>query len=111
MLTQSRPIDTDLILEVQDGASVINASLNPIRILAVDDHAIFRQGIVGFLADQDDLQLVADKPPKDFMKTLSPMGMISDAKDIAEVVVYLTEAGYVTGEVLHVDGGAHNGRW
>ncbi len=26
-------------------------------------------------------------------------------------VVYLTEAGHVTGEVLHVDGRAHAGRW
>jgi NAD(P)-dependent dehydrogenase (short-subunit alcohol dehydrogenase family) len=49
--------------------------------------------------------------PKDFMKTLSPMGTISDPKDIAEAVVYLTEARHVTGEVLHVDGGAHAGRW
>jgi NAD(P)-dependent dehydrogenase (short-subunit alcohol dehydrogenase family) len=49
--------------------------------------------------------------PKDFLKTLSPMGVISDAKDIADAVVYLTEARYVTGEVLHVDGGAHAGRW
>ena len=49
--------------------------------------------------------------PKDFLKTLSPMGTISDPKDIAEAVVYLTEAGHVTGEVLHVDGGAHVGRW
>ena len=31
-----------------------------IRILAVDDHAIFRQGITGLLADQPDLQLVAE---------------------------------------------------
>jgi NAD(P)-dependent dehydrogenase (short-subunit alcohol dehydrogenase family) len=49
--------------------------------------------------------------PKDFLKTLSPMGTISDAKDIADAVVYLTEAHYVTGEVLHVDGGAHAGKW
>jgi NAD(P)-dependent dehydrogenase (short-subunit alcohol dehydrogenase family) len=49
--------------------------------------------------------------PKDFLKTLSPMGTISDAKDIADAVVYLTEARNVTGEVLHVDGGAHAGRW
>ena len=49
--------------------------------------------------------------PKDFLKTLSPMGTISEAKDIAEAVVYLTEARNVTGEVLHVDGGAHVGRW
>ena len=49
--------------------------------------------------------------PKDFLKTLSPMGTISDAKEIADAVVYLTEARNVTGEVLHVDGGAHVGRW
>jgi NAD(P)-dependent dehydrogenase (short-subunit alcohol dehydrogenase family) len=49
--------------------------------------------------------------PRDFMKSLSPMGTISEAKDIAEAVVYLTEARHVTGEVLHVDGGAHAGRW
>jgi NAD(P)-dependent dehydrogenase (short-subunit alcohol dehydrogenase family) len=49
--------------------------------------------------------------PKDFLKTLSPMGTISDPKDIAEAVVYLTEARHVTGEVLHVDGGQHAGRW
>jgi len=49
--------------------------------------------------------------PKDFLKTLSPMGTISDVKDIADAVVYLTEAHQVTGEVLHVDGGAHSGKW
>jgi len=49
--------------------------------------------------------------PKDFLRTLSPMGTISDVKDIVDAVIYLTEAGQVTGEVLHVDGGAHSGRW
>jgi NAD(P)-dependent dehydrogenase (short-subunit alcohol dehydrogenase family) len=49
--------------------------------------------------------------PKAFLKTLSPMGTISDAKDIAEAVIFLTEARHITGEVLHVDGGAHAGRW
>lgn len=32
----------------------------PVRIMAVDDHAIFRQGIVGLLADQPDMELVAE---------------------------------------------------
>jgi NAD(P)-dependent dehydrogenase (short-subunit alcohol dehydrogenase family) len=49
--------------------------------------------------------------PKDFLKTLSPMGTISDVADIVEAVIYLTEARQVTGEVLHVDGGAHSGKW
>jgi NAD(P)-dependent dehydrogenase (short-subunit alcohol dehydrogenase family) len=49
--------------------------------------------------------------PKDFLKTLSPMGTISSASEIADAVVYLTEANTITGEVLHVDGGSHQGRW
>jgi len=49
--------------------------------------------------------------PKDLLKTFSPMGTISESKDVAEAVVYLTEARQVTGEVLHVDGGAHVGKW
>jgi NAD(P)-dependent dehydrogenase (short-subunit alcohol dehydrogenase family) len=49
--------------------------------------------------------------PKDFLKTLQPMGSISEVQDIVDAVVYLTEAKQVTGEVLHVDGGAHVGKW
>jgi len=49
--------------------------------------------------------------PKDFLKKLSPMGTISDVRDIVDAVLYLTEAKTVTGEVLHVDGGAHLGKW
>jgi NAD(P)-dependent dehydrogenase (short-subunit alcohol dehydrogenase family) len=45
------------------------------------------------------------------LRTLSPMGTIAEAKDVAEAVLYLAEARFVTGEVLHVDGGAHVGRW
>jgi NAD(P)-dependent dehydrogenase (short-subunit alcohol dehydrogenase family) len=44
-------------------------------------------------------------------KPRSAMGTISEPADIAEAVIYLTEAGHVTGEVLHVDDGAHVGRW
>jgi NAD(P)-dependent dehydrogenase (short-subunit alcohol dehydrogenase family) len=49
--------------------------------------------------------------PKDFLKTLAPMGTISTADEIASAVVYLAESRQITGEVLHVDGGAHNGKW
>jgi NAD(P)-dependent dehydrogenase (short-subunit alcohol dehydrogenase family) len=49
--------------------------------------------------------------PQDYLKTLTPMGTISAPKDIADAVIYLTEARQVTGEVLHVDGGAHVGKW
>jgi len=32
---------------------------------------------------------------------------VGDAEDVAEAVLYLAEAEYVTGEVIRVDGGAH----
>ena len=49
--------------------------------------------------------------PTDFLKGLSPMGVISSVQEIVDAVIYLTEAPHVTGEVLHVDGGAHVGKW
>ena len=49
--------------------------------------------------------------PKDFLKSLSPLGRMVDAQDIADAVLYLTEARQVTGELLRVDGGAHVGKW
>ena len=49
--------------------------------------------------------------PKDFLKRLSPMGNISTVQEIVDAVIYLIEAPHVTGEVLHVDGGAHIGKW
>jgi NAD(P)-dependent dehydrogenase (short-subunit alcohol dehydrogenase family) len=49
--------------------------------------------------------------PQDFLKTLQPMGQISSVQDIVDAIVYLSEAGQVTGEVLRVDGGSHVGKW
>ncbi|HTX37118.1 MAG TPA: SDR family oxidoreductase [Bryobacteraceae bacterium] len=51
------------------------------------------------------------KDPKEYMESLSPMGTIADVDDIVKAILYLTDARNVTGEVLHVDGGAHNGKW
>jgi NAD(P)-dependent dehydrogenase (short-subunit alcohol dehydrogenase family) len=60
-------------------------------------------GVVETPMHQDD--------PKAFLRTLQPMGQIADVQDIVDAIMYLTEAGQVTGEVLHVDGGAHIGKW
>ena len=59
---------------------------------------------------------VVDSPlhandPKEELQKQNPMGSISTVEDIAGAVVYLTEASHITGEVLHVDGGAHIGKW
>ena len=49
--------------------------------------------------------------PEEFLRTLSPLGTVAASQDIAEAVFFLTEASQVTGEVLHVDGGMHLGKW
>jgi NAD(P)-dependent dehydrogenase (short-subunit alcohol dehydrogenase family) len=59
---------------------------------------------------------VVDSPlhndePKDSLKAFQPMGRVVEIKDIVDAVLYLVEADQITGEVLHVDGGAHAGRW
>lgn len=48
---------------------------------------------------------------REHLRSLSPMGTIPDVDDIVGAIVYLTEARHVTGEVLNVDAGMHNGQW
>jgi NAD(P)-dependent dehydrogenase (short-subunit alcohol dehydrogenase family) len=49
--------------------------------------------------------------PKDSLKTRRPNGKIAGVKDVVDAVLYLARADQVTGEILHVDGGAHAGCW
>jgi NAD(P)-dependent dehydrogenase (short-subunit alcohol dehydrogenase family) len=49
--------------------------------------------------------------PKDALRSLNPMGVLSSVAEVVDAVLYLTEAQTVTGEILNVDGGAHVGRW
>jgi NAD(P)-dependent dehydrogenase (short-subunit alcohol dehydrogenase family) len=51
------------------------------------------------------------KTPQEVMESLSPMGRPSTSQEIADAVMYLTDATTVTGHTLFVDGGAHFGRW
>ena len=48
---------------------------------------------------------------KEALTIRQPMGKIAEVGDIVAAVLYLVRAVQVTGEVLHVDGGAHAGRW
>ena len=52
-----------------------------------------------------------DAEPMEVLETRQPMRRIASVNDIGDAIVYLTQACQVTGEVLHVDGGAHVGKW
>jgi len=47
----------------------------------------------------------------EFLAGLQPVGRMGEPQEIVDAVLYLEKAGFVTGEILHVDGGAHAGRW
>lgn len=46
----------------------------------------------------------------DFLDKLHPLGRMGEAQEVADAVLYLERAAFVTGETLHVDGGQHAGR-
>lgn len=50
-------------------------------------------------------------PPESYesIKERSPLGRIADIREITDAVLFLESAPSITGEVLHVDGGAHAG--
>jgi len=45
------------------------------------------------------------------LAALHPLGRMGEVQEIVDAVLYLESAAFVTGETLHVDGGAHAGRW
>lgn len=45
----------------------------------------------------------------DFLAALHPLGRMGDIDDVVDAVLYLEQAGFVTGEILHVDGGQSAG--
>lgn len=47
----------------------------------------------------------------DFLAGLHPMKRMGEIQEIVDAVLYLESAQFTTGEILHVDGGAHAGKW
>ena len=45
----------------------------------------------------------------EFLAGLHPMKRMGEVRDIVDAVLYLESAGFVTGEILHVDGGQSAG--
>jgi NAD(P)-dependent dehydrogenase (short-subunit alcohol dehydrogenase family) len=45
----------------------------------------------------------------EWLATLHPVARLGDIADVVQAVVYLETAGFVTGEILHVDGGQSAG--
>jgi NAD(P)-dependent dehydrogenase (short-subunit alcohol dehydrogenase family) len=47
----------------------------------------------------------------DFLKQLSPMKRLAEVGEVADLLLYIDSAPFLNGEVVHLDGGAHAGKW
>jgi NAD(P)-dependent dehydrogenase (short-subunit alcohol dehydrogenase family) len=59
---------------------------------------------------------IVDTPmhrPEDhgFLKGLHPIQRLASVQEIVDAALFLVRAPFITGEILHVDGGAHAGKW
>jgi NAD(P)-dependent dehydrogenase (short-subunit alcohol dehydrogenase family) len=54
---------------------------------------------------------LSQKADREFLKQLQPMQRIGTVSEIADAALYLTNAPFITGEVLHIDGGTSAGKW
>jgi NAD(P)-dependent dehydrogenase (short-subunit alcohol dehydrogenase family) len=84
----------------------VGAGLRSLALEYAKEHIRFNAVAPGIVATS----LHTDNS-KEYLESRSPMATVSTVEDIASAVVFLTEARQITGEVLHVDGGAHIGKW
>ena len=46
-----------------------------------------------------------------FLKQLSPLNRLAEIGEVVDLVQFLESAPFINGEVIHLDGGAHAGKW
>ena len=72
-----------------------------------------------FLTTRTDMRLLqASLTPQmhsttahDLLRQLSPLMRLGETSEVVELVLYLESAHFINGEVVHLDGGAHAGKW
>jgi len=47
----------------------------------------------------------------ELLRGSNPVGRVGEIQEVVDAVLFLTDATFTTGEILHVDGGAHAGKW
>lgn len=47
----------------------------------------------------------------EFLKQLSPLKRLAEVGEVVELLLYMESAPFLNGEVVHLDGGAHAGKW
>ncbi len=79
------------------------------RALAIE---YAKEGIRVITVELGNINTPMHKPEThEFLKGLHPVGRMGEVKEVVDAVLFLIDATFTTGEILHVDGGAHAGKW
>lgn len=106
-------ISTSLVDQANSKAPSVLASLTKGGLNAATKSLAVEYAGRGIRANAVALGVIStpmhDPATHDALATLNPMGRIGDVDDAVDAVLYLEQSGFVTGEILHVDGGQSAG--
>jgi len=54
---------------------------------------------------------IPDPRRSGFLKQPSPFNRLAEIAEVVYSILFLESAPFVNGEVIHLDGGAHAGKW
>ena len=106
-------ISTSLVDQANSKAPSVLASLTKGGLNAATKALAVEYADRGIRANAVALGVIStpmhDPSTHEALATLNPMGQLGDVADAVDAVLYLEQAGFVTGEILHVDGGQSAG--
>jgi NAD(P)-dependent dehydrogenase (short-subunit alcohol dehydrogenase family) len=96
------------------GAPALLASLTKGGLVAATRSLAIEYALRGIRANAVSLGVIETplNPPDSYanLATLHPIGHVGQVSDVVDGILYLESAPFVTGEVLHIDGGQSAGR-
>jgi NAD(P)-dependent dehydrogenase (short-subunit alcohol dehydrogenase family) len=57
------------------------------------------------------LKALASEKRGERVQQLSPMKRLAEVGEVADLLLYLESPEFLNGEVVHLDGGTHAGKW
>lgn len=108
-------ISTTLVEQPINGVPAVLASLTKGGLNAATKSLAIEYASRGIRANAVALGIIKTPmhPPETHagLATLHPLGRLGEVEEAVQGVMYLENAGFVTGEILHVDGGQSAGHW
>src|SRR5580700_7322777 len=108
VVANSRNITSAKTLQPRDRLKLVDGDIASHNVAKqVVDSAIGSFGRIDLLVNTPMHQVEAPE----FLKQLSPLNRLAEIAEVVDLVLFLESAPFINGEVIHLDGGAHAGKW